>query len=533
MVLKKIHYLVQSTHALLFSQMDQPCTVLQTLPIDESTSLPIITYDHLEFVYCHLVDFGRHDVHKDRQRSRRAKGAFSEVFVARLSDGTRAIVKELSITNPIPYTHLAKDGAILAQLVHPNIVRTIAASIHPTDCSPPFIVMECCGVPLVSACFVSPVTYFPTTEAKCRAAYEIASGLAYLHYRGIDHYDISPTNIMISTNNTVKIINIGLASVICADYDIPYPPDDTFPLIGTMGYIAPENHTRRREHAVPSKMDPYAFMCDMYSYGCILYGLFTCTSTFSREMQYPPGEHFPPLSRAVPPAIYRIIEQCRDHERIHRTHARDVVTRIEHIIETQQFTPIYIQVPDEDDTTVVNVSDHMDDAMFVRHLTLQHKNIAVLLGITPIRQLVFERVPESTVADLLHPHVNNPFPVLYQIIRAIGYLHYRSNQVVVGGLSAQSIRFDHTSQKPVLFYVGNRKSPHIDPLYDAPEIKAVHTRSTDMYAFGILMRVMYTNASMPHWMARITSAATRDNPAARTMAFEITTIMRTNSHSGF
>lgn len=66
-------------------------------------------------------------------------------------------------------------------------------------------------------------------------AIQIANGLEFSHKNGIIHRDIKPSNIIVTPDNQVKIVDFGLAAFV----DRPLP-EDSKKIMGTMGYMAPE-----------------------------------------------------------------------------------------------------------------------------------------------------------------------------------------------------------------------------------------------------------------------------------------------------
>ena len=87
-------------------------------------------------------------------------------------------------------------------------------------------------------------------------AMQIARGLAFSHKKGIVHRDIKPSNIIITPENQVKIVDFGLALFV----DRPLP-NDSKKIMGTMGYMAPE----QRQGGITD------FRTDIWSLGVILH----------------------------------------------------------------------------------------------------------------------------------------------------------------------------------------------------------------------------------------------------------------------
>jgi len=87
-------------------------------------------------------------------------------------------------------------------------------------------------------------------------AREICKGLAHIHERKFVHRDINPSNIMISLEGEIKLLDFGLAADI---HDGP-----RYQMVGQPYYTAPEM-IHRKGHSCP---------CDIWSLGAVLLELF-------------------------------------------------------------------------------------------------------------------------------------------------------------------------------------------------------------------------------------------------------------------
>src|SRR5271155_4587347 len=137
-------------------------------------------------------------------------------------------------------------------------------------------------------------------------ALQICSGLKEAHAQGIVHRDLKPENVMIDGQGNVKIMDFGIARSMEALTRV------TGSMLGTPAYMAPEQ--------VAGK--PVDYRTDIYSFGLILYEMFTGAPAFHadtavavalkqmREAPRPPHEVDP----AIPVAIERAILKCLEKE---------------------------------------------------------------------------------------------------------------------------------------------------------------------------------------------------------------------------
>mmetsp|Transcript_19193 Transcript_19193/g.31484 ORF Transcript_19193/g.31484 Transcript_19193/m.31484 type:complete len:493 (+) Transcript_19193:2-1480(+) len=92
---------------------------------------------------------------------------------------------------------------------------------------------------------------------------QIVSGLKFLHDNDVVHRDLKLSNMLITSEDTIKIADFGLAARI-RDYE-------HHTICGTPNYMAPEV----RHHNRKSGVSYDAMQADLWSLGCLLYALFT------------------------------------------------------------------------------------------------------------------------------------------------------------------------------------------------------------------------------------------------------------------
>ena len=102
-------------------------------------------------------------------------------------------------------------------------------------------------------------------EQKADIILQICKGLQAAHQKGIIHRDIKPANIRIQDDNTVKIMDFGIARMGASQLT------RSGYIIGTLQYMSPEQISGEA-------LDPRT---DLFSTGVIAYELFTYTNPFT------------------------------------------------------------------------------------------------------------------------------------------------------------------------------------------------------------------------------------------------------------
>ncbi|MEM0925300.1 MAG: serine/threonine-protein kinase [Planctomycetota bacterium] len=102
------------------------------------------------------------------------------------------------------------------------------------------------------------------------AIIQTTDALAHAHQRGIVHRDIKPSNLLLRSDGTVKVSDMGLARIGFA----PAGSDTPNRLTGTADFIAPEQAID--SHSVDAR-------ADIYSLGCTWYFLLTGRPPFSGD----------------------------------------------------------------------------------------------------------------------------------------------------------------------------------------------------------------------------------------------------------
>ncbi|MCP3875244.1 MAG: protein kinase [Desulfobacteraceae bacterium] len=156
----------------------------------------------------------------------------------------------------IQYFH--KESKPIIQLNHPNIAQVYdIEEVYRTI----FIIMEYLEGETLSA-LLNRKKVLPYSRI-ISFLVQISKGLSYAHDHGIIHEDITPGNIFILDNDTIKIIGTGLA----------FSQKEDFAQIRSFYYRSPEK----------IKGEKVAFPTDIYSLGIMAYEMFTGQMPFKEN----------------------------------------------------------------------------------------------------------------------------------------------------------------------------------------------------------------------------------------------------------
>ena len=137
-------------------------------------------------------------------------------------------------------------------------------------------------------------------------ARQICAALREAHAQQVVHRDLKPENVMVDQNGNVKVMDFGIARSVEAG------TTSTGAFIGTPAYMAPEQ----------AEGKPVDRRADIYSFGLVLYEMFTGVPAFSgdtplsvalkhiRETPPPPSQHDP----TVPAPVERVILRCLEKD---------------------------------------------------------------------------------------------------------------------------------------------------------------------------------------------------------------------------
>ncbi|HJZ77905.1 MAG TPA: serine/threonine-protein kinase [Vicinamibacterales bacterium] len=196
-------------------------------------------------------------------------GGMGEAYRARDTklgrDVALKVLPDSLARDPGRLARFEREAHLLATVNHPHI-----AQIHGLEDSTgtPALVMELVEGPTLA----DRITQGPIPiENALPIAKQIAEGLEAAHERGIVHRDLKPANIKVRADDTVKVLDFGLAKAFdpadssnaaaTVSPTLSIHATQAGIILGTAAYMAPE---QARGKAVDRRADIWAFGCVLF-----------------------------------------------------------------------------------------------------------------------------------------------------------------------------------------------------------------------------------------------------------------------------
>src|SRR5215469_7472724 len=207
-----------------------------------------------------------------------------------------AIKTLLDMTDTLGLQLFQKECEVLASMVHPNIIEIYdVGEFEEEGIKRPYLVMPLLpGVTLDKLIRASSqrLTLERSIDMICQAC----RGLQAAHEKGLVHRDIKPSNIFVLEDDSVKLIDFGVAHRMEASRTIGRK--------GTLLYMSPEQ----------IEMKPVSALSDLFSLGIVCYETLTGRRPFERATESSVAEavlrFVPPPAFELNPAVNRAVSQA-------------------------------------------------------------------------------------------------------------------------------------------------------------------------------------------------------------------------------
>lgn len=193
------------------------------------------------------------------------RGGMGSVWLGRRSDGKfegQAAIKLLDRRGlgRDAINQIRHEASLLARLSHPHIARLFDAGVR--ENGQPYLVLEYLeGERIDHYCSSREL---PLQE-RLRLFLDVLDAVAHAHSQLIVHCDLKPSNVLVTADGTVKLLDFGVASLQPQKLQRLQPAPAVDPQALTPGYAAPEQ----------IRGEPLSTAADVYSLGVLLHVLVT------------------------------------------------------------------------------------------------------------------------------------------------------------------------------------------------------------------------------------------------------------------
>ncbi len=261
--------------------------------------------------------------------ARLGAGGMGEVWRARDTrlqrDVAIKVLPAALVGDPERRARFEREARVLASLNHPHIGALLA--LEEADGTPALVLELVDGPTLAER--LSRQGAMPMRDV-ISTAHAIAEAMEYAHELGVVHRDLKPANIKFTLDDSVKVLDFGLAKALSADPEasadgsLTHSPTRTLGtragvLLGTAAYMSPE---QARGKPVDRRADIWAFGVVVFEMltGRQLFGGETASDAIARILEREPD--WAALPAAAPPRLVELLRRCLEKDA--RKRLRDI-----------------------------------------------------------------------------------------------------------------------------------------------------------------------------------------------------------------
>lgn len=230
-------------------------------------------------------------------------GGMGEVYRARHEvldkDVAIKVLRSFLAEDPDAVARFRREVQAQASLApHPNVVTATHASEHDGRL---YLVMEYVPGTDLTRLVRSGGPLAP--ERAVALITQAARGLAHAHEASLVHRDVKPSNLLVTEDGVVKVVDLGLARLARSATDGDGRPTWVDELIGSLDYMAPEQAND------PDDADARS---DLYALGCTLYYLLAGRAPFAdrlalKKLMAHAVDAPPPIEQPLPTGLQDVL----------------------------------------------------------------------------------------------------------------------------------------------------------------------------------------------------------------------------------
>ena len=293
-------------------------------------------------------------------------GGMATVVLARDDQlGRQVAIKRLSAAltgDEVFRERFLREARMAGQLSHPNIVGVFDVG---EDDDVPYIVMEYVEGETLADLMARKGPLDP--DRAVDLVLQVCAGLEHAHAAGLVHRDIKPQNLLVRSDDTVKIADFGIARLTNATQ-----LTQAGTVLGTAAYLAPEQ-------ALGEQVTGAA---DVYSLGAVLYELLAGNPPYVfetlGELTVKQREGPPPPITGVSPELQEVVLRCLRPEPAERPSSPAALAR--ELAEASPEPPT-VTLPAADATAATRV---MERPRRTVHVTWSQAAVAAVLGVAAL-----------------------------------------------------------------------------------------------------------------------------------------------------